>query len=260
MRAIILNAGQGRRLLPLTADRPKCLLTLHGPTILESQLQALASAGVEEAVIVVGFGAAQVEAELRRVCPPGLRGVTVHNPLFDRSDNLVSCLSARSEMTQQFLLLNGDTLFQPGVIGRLLDSTPSPVSIAVACKEGYDHDDMKVQWRRGGQVQRIGKDLPPDIVDGEAIGVSLFRGKGPDMFLDALDEVVRRPGGQGRWYLSAIDLLAGQGHVQGVNIDGFRWMEIDTPHDLARAREQMPLWADVPSIAVEPLQAELESI
>ncbi|HYC00947.1 MAG TPA: NTP transferase domain-containing protein [Candidatus Limnocylindrales bacterium] len=259
MRAIILNAGQGRRLLPLTADRPKCLLTLNGPTVLEAQLLALATAGIDEVVVVVGFGAVQVEAELRRVCPPGVRVRTIHNPLFDRSDNLVSCLAARSAMAREFLLLNGDTLFHPGIIARLLDSTGEAVSIAVACKDAYDHDDMKVQWRRG-RVTRIGKDLPSDIVDGEAIGVSLFRGEAPRRFLAALEEVVNRPGGQGRWYLSAVDMLASQGLVQGINIDGFHWIEIDTPHDLARARELMPLLSEIPTIAADPLQAELESI
>ena len=57
MKAIILSAGQGRRLLPLTASRPKCLIELGGRSLLEWQLISLAAAGVREAVIVVGYGA-----------------------------------------------------------------------------------------------------------------------------------------------------------------------------------------------------------
>src|SRR5690606_31501919 len=63
-KAVVLSAGQGRRLLPLTADRPKCLVELSGRSVLEWQLRALEAAGVREAVVVTGFGAASVDAEL----------------------------------------------------------------------------------------------------------------------------------------------------------------------------------------------------
>ena len=259
MRAIILNAGQGRRLLPLTLDRPKCLLSIHGSTILERQLLALAAAGVEEVAIVTGFAATSVDAEVERCRPPSLAVTTIVNPLYDRTDNLVSCLSARAMMDQPFLLLNGDTLFQPGVVARLLDSPAADVAIAVSCKEGYDADDMKVQWR-GGRILRVGKDLPSDIVDGEAIGVSLFRGRGPGMFVAALEEVAARPDGRARWYLSAVDAMASRGQVAGVGIGELRWIEIDTPEDLRRAREVMPLWSEVPPVLLEPTGAELETV
>ena len=66
MRAVILSAGQGSRLLPLTEDTPKCLLEVGGRTILARQLSALRAVGVTAATIVVGFRAAAVEAEARK--------------------------------------------------------------------------------------------------------------------------------------------------------------------------------------------------
>lgn len=71
MKAIILSAGQGRRLLPLTAGIPKCLLQVGGRSVLEWQLRILAMAGVDRVVVVVGFGGAEVERHLADVCPPG---------------------------------------------------------------------------------------------------------------------------------------------------------------------------------------------
>ncbi|PKL99248.1 MAG: nucleotidyltransferase, partial [Gammaproteobacteria bacterium HGW-Gammaproteobacteria-7] len=62
MKAILLSAGQGSRLLPLTADRPKCTLEVGDRPVLEWQLNALADNGIDEVVVVTGFRAAQVDA------------------------------------------------------------------------------------------------------------------------------------------------------------------------------------------------------
>ena len=85
-RAIILAAGQGKRLLPLTESRPKCLVELSGKTLLAWQLQRLEAAGVEEAVIVTGFRADAVEAEVARL---GLKMPVrlAYNPFYTVSDN-----------------------------------------------------------------------------------------------------------------------------------------------------------------------------
>lgn len=243
MKAIILSAGQGRRLLPLTADRPKCLLPISGQTVLVWQLRALEAAGVELASIVIGFGAAQVEQQLGQVSFAELKTRTVLNPIYDRTDNLVSCLAAREEMDEDFLLVNGDTLFEPGVIRRLLASEPAPVSVAVVRKAAYDADDMKVS-AGAGRLTRIGKDLGAGEIDGEAIGVSLFRGQGPRVFVQALEEVQREPDGHRRWYLSAVDLLARRGVVSATLVDGLGYAEIDYPDDVARAESLVAMWGD----------------
>ena len=113
MRAIILSAGQGTRLLPKTAHTPKCLLPLRGhESVLEHQLRALAACGVHEARIVVGFKAEQVEASLRERPVPGIRTQTLENPLFAVADNLVSAWLAARELSGDYVLLNGDTLFE----------------------------------------------------------------------------------------------------------------------------------------------------
>ncbi|HXC51913.1 MAG TPA: phosphocholine cytidylyltransferase family protein [Candidatus Limnocylindrales bacterium] len=244
MQAVILSAGQGRRLLPHTAELPKCLLKIAGRTVLERQLLALEAAGVKRATVVVGFGAAQVEAELETCRPAGFETFTIHNTLYDSTDNLISCLTARSAMQQDFLLINGDTLFQPDIVRRLLGSRPAPISMAIANKPAYDADDMKVQIR-DGRVRRVGKDLPPDATDGEAIGLSVMRGDGPRLFVDSLEQIASQPDGHARWYLSAVNVLAGIGNVESVAITGLQWIEIDYPQDLEKARASVPSWPAV---------------
>ena len=66
--------------------------------------------------------------------------------------------------------------------------------------------------------------------------MSWYHGRGPRLFTDMLEQMLRAPQGVNSWYLRAIDVLAGQGHVGVVSIQGLTWGEVDFPHDLARVR------------------------
>jgi choline kinase len=230
MKAVILSAGQGSRLLPLTAERPKCLLPLGPRSILAWQVEALARGGVDEIVVVVGFRAVLVEEELRGLARPGLALRALFNPFYNVADNLGSCWLARQEMDDDFLLLNGDTLFEAAVLERLLSSPPAPVVVTIDRKHGYDHDDMKVHLD-GTRLLDIGKTLPRDRVDGESIGLLLFRGDGPRLFAAAVERAMHASDGLHWFYLKVIDQLAKSHSVQTV---GLAWGEVDYPADLQR--------------------------
>ena len=228
--AVILSAGQGRRLRPLTDGLPKCALAIGGRTIIERQVDALLDAGIERIHPVLGYGADAVESLLARRYGAG-RVEPVFNPFFEVADNLGSCWMARGAMTEDFVLLNGDTLFEPGVLARLLDAPPAPVTVAVDHKPAYDEDDMKVQLD-GDRLQAVGKSLPLARADGESIGMLLLRGEGPALFAQALDDAMRDPMGLRQFYLWVIDSLARAGLVSACSIAGLRWAELDFPKDL----------------------------
>ena len=65
MKAVILSAGQGKRLLPLTADSPKCILPIMGQTLIEWQIDELAKCGIDQVTVVLGYRADKVERILR---------------------------------------------------------------------------------------------------------------------------------------------------------------------------------------------------
>ena len=157
MKAVILSAGQGKRLLPLTANIPKCALWIQGQTLLEWQLQRLAECGIDRVTVVVGFGAELVES-LCAVRHQSHQIRTVYNPFFPITDNLVSCWVARADMTEDFVLLNGDTLFEAEVLRQLLGAPSQPVLLATDHKSIYDADDMKVTLD-GTKLIKVGKDL-----------------------------------------------------------------------------------------------------
>lgn len=234
--AVLLAAGQGRRLAPLTDARPKCLVEIGGLPILHWQLHALAAAGVSEATVVTGFGADAVEAALTVMAPP-IPVACRHNPFYAVADNIGSCWVARDLIGQDTLLMNGDTLVDPRIVARLIAGATAPVTVTIDSKEAYDADDMKVRLS-GGRLARIGKDLAAPV-DGESIGLIRFRGDGGARFAAALESALRAPAALSRWYLSVIDAMAAGGAVGTHPVDGLPWAEIDYPADLAPAAARL---------------------
>lgn len=253
-KAIILSAGQGKRLLPLTESIPKCLLPLSGLTMLEWQLRSLASNGVPEAVIVVGFGADAVEESLERIDLPGLAVRTIYNPFYAVADNVGSCYVALPEMTGDFLILNGDTLFEPALLAKVIAEARGPITITIDRKAAYDADDMKVRTD-DGRLLAVDKALPLETVDGESIGMLAFRQDGGALFATALNMLMREPTGLRRWYLSVIDRLAKAGRVRAVSIQGMEWGEVDFSADLEKAEAMTARWLESARLAL-PVAAQ----
>jgi len=236
MKTIILSAGQGSRLLPLTEDRPKCLLNLGKNTILGVQLAALKAGGSTEVVIVTGFRTAAVEKAAEEASEPGFNVRTLFNPFYNVADNLASCWMAREEMREPFLLLNGDTLFQPEIMKRLLQTPAAPITLTIDKKADYDSDDMKVKLA-GSQLLDVGKTLEPKDTHGESIGFSRFDKTGAEAFVETLEQTMRTPNGLNWWYLRAIAVLAEKGQVETCSIEGLKWGEVDFLPDLEVAKE-----------------------
>ncbi|WP_031552720.1 sugar phosphate nucleotidyltransferase [Parvularcula oceani] len=230
MRAIILSAGRGSRLLPLTAARPKCLLEVGGVSVVRHQIRALARGGIDDITVVTGFLPHAVEEDVRAHGTDA----TVRcrfNPFYQIADNLASCWMVRDRMSEDFILLNGDTLFEDALLEDVLAAPPAAVSVTIDKKGEYDEDDMKVTLR-GTELVGIGKTLGHSATDGESIGMLRFMGDGPRVFTDKLEAMMRTPEGVRSWFLKAIDGLAKSGiTVETCSIQGRAWSELDTPED-----------------------------
>jgi L-glutamine-phosphate cytidylyltransferase len=236
MKAIILSAGQGRRLLPLTADKPKSAIAVLDRSVLEWQLNEIAQCAVDEVVVVTGFAADVIDDIARRQTEVRVR--TLYNPFFAQCDNLGTCWIARHEMQGDFIIVNGDTLFEAAIMQRLLATdVGAAVTLVTDSKPAYDDDDMKVVVLR-----RVGKKLDTAAVNGESIGMMCFRREGGARFTAQLDHMMRYGTGLKQWYLAAVDKLADDGLVATCPIDGLSWCEIDDRADLERAERVVSAW------------------
>lgn len=242
VKAIILGAGQGRRLLPLTADIPKALLDVGGKTLIRRQIDALSSAGIDEFVVVTGFAADKMEQALEVIARERLVAIrTLYNPFFRVADNLASCWMAREEMHGEFIQVNGDNVFRHDLIDSLLSNSNGIATVAINRKAKYDADDMKVMLD-GDRLTEIGKMLPVETVDAEAIGFYVFRNEGAAKYCDALEQLIREPQGLRQWFPSAVGVLAKLIDVAVCDVGHHQWCEVDIPADLQQARHMIAGW------------------
>ncbi len=236
MKALILAAGQGRRLWPLTAEYPKCLLQVGSISLLERQLINLRQVGVEQFVVICGFGIERVRAAVETI---GKRHVKLlYNPFYAVSDNLISLWAARSEIDGDLLLLNGDNLFHPACAHALLQQ-PHACSLLAQHKKHCEPDDMKLQLRNG-RVERIGKDLPCHLANAESLGILHFRDHGVEALRNALEEIVVEESALNSHFPAVIQHMIDRGQeIASCFTPGFPCSDVDTTTDLDRVRSQL---------------------
>lgn len=234
-KALILSAGQGKRLFPYTENCPKCLLPFNGRTVLEWQIASLAANGVREVTVVTGYQADAVDAVLEARPEDGVRVTTRFNPFFEVADNLGSCYMGREAMLDgSFVLINGDTLFHPELLKQAMAQVTGDITVTIDRKPRYDDDDMKVSCSNG-RLLTIGKHLTADVANAESIGMLFFSPEGGRTFAAAVKNALRDPDGLKRWYLSVINSLAAEHEIRVAEIAGQAWCEIDFPMDMAAA-------------------------
>ena len=238
VKAVLLSAGQGSRLLPLTKDKPKCLLEVGGKTLLDWQIEALRGAGVSEVVVIAGFRHDLVDSHIAGLQFPGMILRSLFNPFFRAADNLATCWLSGHEFSGECLLINGDTLFSADLCRSLLRAKEQAITVTVDHKDYYDDDDMKVSLD-GSRLVDVGKTIDAHTVGGEAIGMIRFMGQGGEMFRRAVDHQIRTENGLKKWYLSAVQELARQGQTYAHSIDGMIWGEVDDHKDLDAAGEMV---------------------
>ncbi|MBB4632903.1 sugar phosphate nucleotidyltransferase [Sphingosinicella soli] len=241
-RAIILSAGQGSRLLPLTADRPKCLIEFSGRTLLDWQLDMLIAGGIDDITVVVGFNSDMVDAALARRSDQAVVR-TLFNPFYQVADNLGSVWLARALMDRPFLILNGDTLFSREIVARVLAAPDAPIRVTVDVKPDYDLDDMKVR-REGERLLDIGKRLTAEESNAESIGFLRFNAEGAARFRAQVEQMMHSPEGTRSWYLRAIHHIAADpaSTVLTTSIEGLEWGEVDFPEDVAVGQKLTAGW------------------
>lgn len=232
-RAIILAAGQGSRLLPLTASRPKCLIDFSGRTLLDWQLDTLIEAGIDDITVVTGFREEMVAARIA-ARDDAVTVTTLFNPFYKVADNLGSVWLARALMDRPFVILNGDTLISREIAQRVLAAADAPIRVTVDVKSAYDLDDMKVR-RDGERLLDIGKRLTADESNAESIGFLRFNADGAARFRREVERMMHSSEGTLSWYLRAIHHIAVDpaSEVLVTAIDGMEWGEVDFPEDVA---------------------------
>jgi choline kinase len=234
MKAIILAAGHGSRLLPLTLTTPKCLVQVGGRAILDHQLYAVADAGFDSAVIVGGYRIDQIAAHLAARMSD-LPTELVFNPFWSAANSIGSVWAAHAYLGSPFALMNGDTLFDAAILRAALADPHPGVKLVIEPLLTPGLDDMLVE-ADGDSVVAVGKHLVGHQATDRSLG--LIVSTSGTAYAEALRAVIGEDDGIHAYHHAVVRRVAETTGVRALRIArGVRWQEIDRPEDIA-------LWQD----------------
>jgi len=229
-RAVILAAGNGKRMGRLTADRPKAMLEIGGLTLVERYLDALAACGIGDVTLVVGYRQERLRDHL------GSRVRFIENGRYADTNSLYSLSLAREQLLDGAVIMNSDVLVSPELLWRLIEA-PVEDAVLIDTTSTLDDEEMKVKTWHGFAID-FGKDLPPWDADGENVGILKFGPRGARRLIAHIEELLAA-GGENAWAPAAFRALAREWPIRAVTTDGLPWTEIDFPADLDRARDMV---------------------
>jgi len=235
---LVLAAGAGRRLQPLTDDLPKTLLPVDGErTILDIALANLKRAGLDDVAVVTGFAAHRIDE--RKAALERDHGVTlelVFNEKAEEWNNAYSLWVARDQLLDGAILVNGDTVHPESVEQTVLAARGPGIVLAADTEKALGEEEMKLHLTDDGFMDRINKALDPATARGEYIGVTLIEAEAAEPLADALEATWKRD--PDLYYEDGYQEFADRGGRIGIApIGQVDWVEVDDHDDLARARE-----------------------
>jgi choline kinase len=249
VKAIVIGAGRGRRLMPLTEDAPKCYAPVAGRRILDWSLDALRAAALRDIVFIGGYRIDRVRADY-----PDLR--FCENPGWPDNNILASLFHAEAEMGQGFVCSYADILYTPEAVRRLV-ACEADIALLVdtewraryrARTEHPESDGEKARLA-GDRVVELGRDIPPPEAPGEFTGVAKFSPDGARLLAEHYHRARAahdgRPFARGLPFAKAylIDLLqvmlAAGVTMRAVETAG-GYFEIDTTQDWKLANAGWP--------------------
>ena len=246
-KAIILAAGAGTRLRPLTDRAPKTLVEVNGVSILENALTHLHSAGLREAVIVTGHQGGKIIEKFGRQFR-GLRLSYVENECYATTNNSISLWLAREHLCEDVLLLEGDVFFERAVLDRMLAQPSGNLAAVDDYQPGMSGTVVQVndpeKFRRTGaaEIERmfLGKHQPTgfDYRDSfKTVNIYLFREDFLQRYFLPHLEAYLAGGDETQYYEIALAalILANQARLSAVRLHGLQWFEIDDLADLEAA-------------------------
>jgi phosphoenolpyruvate phosphomutase len=260
VRAVIIAAGSGKSLLPLTEDRPACMLDIKGRTVLERQLETLRACGIQEIAVVRGYRKETVVAA----------GVRFYdNAAFDETGELASLFAAEPELHGRVLFLYGDVLFERALLTRLLraegdvviavDRTwvdqrdrllplSKPIDLVVTADPPRPgRRSLGEDW--ADTLMHIGQRVPPEAATGEFIGLAIFSSRGIELARETYQRALavgtapfhEADGVRQAAFTDLLQVLVAAGQPVTCVSTWKGWLEIDTFEDYQRA------WAEIRS-------------
>ena len=231
MKAVILAAGLGTRLRPITNEVPKCMVPVNGIRIIDKQIDNLLSNGVDEIYVVDGYKADVLAEHLKANFP---QVIIVSNPRYAETNNMYSLyLTSKYVKGEEFLLMNADVYYDSNIIAGMLQGDNLS---KIACdRSQYLEESMKITLE-GDKINHISKKISE--TDHYAVSIDVYRISAEDskvLFKEVEDTIEGRKD-ENSWTEVAPDNIFPKTNFKPYVIEG-RWFEIDNHDDLHKAEE-----------------------
>jgi len=181
MKVIILAAGRGSRLTPLTDDKPKCLVKLFGKSLLEWQIEKFKKFGINDISVVTGYKKELISMD----------GIKIYyNKNFEKTNMIETLFCAKKEIDETVIVSYGDIIFQDDVVQKLIESKEDfSVVIDEEWKKYWDirfdnplDDAESLILDSENNIKNIGqKTTTLDEIQGQYIGLMMFKGNSTDI-------------------------------------------------------------------------------
>lgn len=230
MKALILAAGLGSRLAPITDNIPKSLVSVNGTPILFKQIDNLIENGITDITIVSGYLSSVLKD---RVWSKYSDIKIIENNDYDKTNNMYSAYLAKDLFSDELFMMNADVFYDCSVIKEMM-ALQGDNLIAVE-KGQYNDESMKVVFD-GYKITDISKTILQDKAYGTSIDVYKFSRTGAKKFIDKCKEYIDKKKELTLWSEVALNDALKETKFVPCNISG-RWVEIDNHDDLAYAEK-----------------------
>jgi choline kinase len=237
--AIIMCAGQGKRLRPITDERPKSMVEVGGRPLLARHIEHLAAWGVPEIVLVVGYRRDQIDRLAAKGAPKGANLTVLANDVFDTSGSGYSLAIGLRHLAAKGLagdieLMDADLLYPRELLRPLLE--PASVGSALLGGHGKEDDEEAVKVRGpAGKVRELRKKTRDRALafQGESVGIGRLSPEGQKVVLEWMAERERTT--KDYEWEHALEGCAEKLDLGAIKAPNLPWTEIDTLEDLKKA-------------------------
>lgn len=231
MKALILAAGLGSRLAPITDTCPKSMVPVNGTPILFKQIENLKENGITDITVVSGYlGDVLRDAVLAKF--PEVK--VIHSEDYASTNNMYSAYLGRESVEGgEFLMMNADVFYDASVVKALLAFEAE--NAIVTDIGNYMEESMKVV-EKDGRLVEIAKTITKEDALGASIDVYKFSAEAGKAFFDVCRDFIEVKKELKMWSEVALNEVLGKVEFKACPLDG-RWLEIDNHDDLAAAEK-----------------------
>ncbi len=237
IKAIILAAGVGSRIKPLTDNCPKSLLKVGKETILNRMLTNIQESGIHEVVFVLGYLEEQIKNYIKTQFPD-LIAHFVRNDRYAETNTGFSLMLAMDLIKNSaFVKFDADVVFDKKILKDLIDSEYANC-LCVDKNINLDAEEIKVIIDDDNKVIKASKKVDPKDAAGESIGIEKISSETAKLLLAELKAMMKDEQNYQEYYEGAYERLIEKSvPFYAMDISGLKWTEIDTKEDLITAEK-----------------------